>query len=294
MTEPQVIREIAPDARVAPDAKIGPFCTVGPDVTIGPGTVLVRRVSIRRCTQIGSGNHFEEGCAIGEEPQDLKYAGQRTLLIIGHDNYFGRCATAHIGTEAGGYLTRIGDGNVIDDGAHIAHDCYLDDRIRIGRNVLLAGHIRVHTGAEIGDMAGVQHFVTIGCHARVGPRTPVRRDVPPYTDFRSLAYDWAAPPAVRGVHEEGIRAADLDSDAEKDLRRALSELFEDETALQTKIEYLNNIGVEGESARLCEFVRKSLEGPGGRSREKLRGQVPEEARLYLPPEYLAMVRRTLS
>lgn len=284
-----VIREIHPSARVAPDAIIGPYCFIGPNVIIGPGTVLVRRVSVTGHTTIGSGNRIEEGCSLGADPQDLKYKGARTLLQIGHRNRIGRCVTAHIGTEMGGYLTRIGDDNVLMEGCHVAHDCYVDNKTTLGRNVLLAGHIKVETGAVIEDAAGAHHFVTIGRYARVGARTPVRRDVPPYTFFMSMEYD--ATPMVCGIHEEGIRASQLGSDEEKELRHALHELFYDEAALQTKIEQLVNLGVEGEVALLCEFCQQSLQGVYGRYRELFRGKIPPEAMAHLPPEIKAAANR---
>ena len=229
MTEVTVLREVDPAARVSPEAKIGPFCTVGPNVTIGPGTELIRRVSVTGETTIGSGNLIDEGCVLGARPQDLKYKGHPTLLLIGHRNRFARSVTVHIGTEPGGFVTRIGDCNSFGDRVHIAHDCYVDNETYLGEGVLLAGHIRVHDGAVIEGLVGVQHFVTIGRYARVGPRTPVRRDVPPFTEFFSGNYDWADPPSVRGIHEEGIAAARLAPVAEKELRRALHELFDDET-----------------------------------------------------------------
>ena len=160
-------------------------------------------------------------------------------------------------------------------------------------DVLLAGHIRVHDGAVIGDLAGVQHFVTIGRGARVGPRTPVRRDVPPFTDFYSDNYDWGDPPAVRGLHEAGIAAAGLDLEEERELRSALHELFDDESALQTKIEQLVNMGAEGEVAELCRFIECSLRGVFGRYRELGRGKAPPEAETYLPPDLKAAVRESL-
>jgi UDP-N-acetylglucosamine acyltransferase len=291
MTEITVIREIDPAAQVSPDAQIGPFCVVGPRVTIGPGTVLSRRVSVTGNTTIGSGNYFDEGCVIGALPQDLKYKGSPTLLVIGHRNHFGRSVTAHIGTETGGYVTSVGNHNFFGDRAHIAHDCYVDNDTRIGQDVLLAGHIRVQDGAVIDDLVGVQHFVTIGKYSRVGTRTPVRRDVPPYTFFYSEDCDWAEPPAVHGIYEEGMAEARLGSEEEKELRRALHELFDDEVALQTKIEQLVNMGVEGEVADLCQFVQMSLQGTFGRYRELLRGQVPPEAESYLPPEMKSQIRR---
>lgn len=286
-----VVREIHHSARVANSAVIGPYCFIGPQVTIGPGTVLQRRVSVTGQTVIGSGNFIAEGCVLGAEPQDLKYAGGKTLLIIGHRNRFGPRVTAHIGTENGGYLTRIGNDNILMDGCHIAHDCYVDDRTVLGHDVLLAGHIRVQTGAVLEPMAGVHHFVTIGQHARVGRCTPVRRDVPPYTLFIGQGNDIA--PAVRGVHNEGIAAAHLSTEDEKELRHALKELFGDETALQTKIEQLVNLGVEGQVAELCEFCQRSLQGLYGRHREVYRGQVPPEAEQYLPNEWRQAIRRPL-
>ncbi|MGA2265507.1 MAG: acyl-[acyl-carrier-protein]--UDP-N-acetylglucosamine O-acyltransferase [Phycisphaerae bacterium] len=293
MSPLEVVREIAPLARVAAEAKIGPYCVVGPQVTVGPGTVLTRRVTIVGRTTLGSGNVIEEGCVLGAVPQDLKYSGESTLLMIGHRNRFGPRVTVHIGTEAGGYLTRIGNDNVLRDGCHVAHDCYVEDRATLGRNVLLAGHVLVQTGAVLEDMAGAHHFTTIGRFAHVGPRTPIRRDVPPFTDYFSQDNE-RIPPAVRGIHRAGIKAAGLSAAEETELLRALRELFDDESALQTKIEQLENMGVEGEAAALCEFVRRSLGGVYGRYRELFRGQLPPEALQYLPPELLTAFRRSKS
>lgn len=291
MDDLQVIRDIAPTARVAPDARIGPFCVVGPDVTIGPGTTLVRRVTVIGRTSIGANNLVDERSVLGAAPQDLKYRGGRTLLIIGHRNRFGQGVTAHVGTEAGGFLTRIGNDNILDDNSHVAHDCYVDNSTRIGGNVHLAGHVRIHDGAVIQDMCGIHHFVTIGPHARVRTGTPVRRDVPPFADFASRDYDWSCPPAVTGPHEAGVRAAALPPDEENELRHALQELFEDEAVLQTKIEQLVNIGVEGPAADLCRFCQESLRGPYGRRREMFRGQAPPEAKIHLPADIRPMIGR---
>jgi len=279
MTRVDVISEIAPAARIASDARIGPFCVIGPHVTIGPRTVLTRRVTIVGHTSIGSHNHIDEGCVLGQSPQDLKYAGQPTVLIIGHRNRLGPDVTAHIGTELGGFVTRVGNDNVLLDGCHVAHDCYIDERTFLGRQVMLAGHIRVQTGAVMEDLSAAHHFVTIGQYARVGARTPVRRDVPPFTCFYSEDYGWTAP-SVRGVHEEGIQAAKLKRMEERELRQALADLFDDEAALQTKIEQLVTMGIEGRVAALCEFCQKSLQGVFGRQRELYRGKAPPEAAEY--------------
>ena len=292
MVKVQTIREIHSSARIAPDAKIGAYSVIGPDVIIGPGTALGRRVTVTGNTTIGSGNIIGDGCVLGCTPQDMKYRGSSTLLVIGHKNHIGPLVTIHIGTEMGGYVTRIGDENVLMGGCHVAHDCFVDNRTHIGRCVQLAGHILVQDGAVLEDMSGAHHFVTIGRYARIGPRTPVRRDVPPFTNFFSEDYGWT-PPSVRGIHEAGIKAANMTREEQVELKRALSELFEDETALQTKIETLENMGVEGEAKALCEFCQLSLQGKFGRHRESYRGEVPPEAAKILPPEKLAEIQRSM-
>lgn len=279
MTNLTVIREIDPSARIASDVHVGPYCVIGPDVTIGSGTRLDRRVMITGHTTIGSDNVFEEGCILGCDPQDIKYAQGPTLLVVGDRNHFERLTTAHIGTELGGRLTRIGNDNVFRIGSHVAHDCYVDNYVTLGRYVLLAGHIRVGNGAIIGDFAGVHHFTTIGRYSNVKSYTPVRRDVPPYTDFYSNNPDWK-PATVGGINGDGIRSANLKLPEEIDLRRALRDLFTDESTLQTKIEHLVNMGVEGDVAELCEFCQRSLHGVYGRYREIFRNQDPPEAKEF--------------
>jgi len=293
MPRVSVFREIDPSAQISPEAKIGPYCVVGPHVTIGPHTTLTGHVAVSGHTVIGSGNVFGEGCVLGAAPQDLKYAGGPTMLIIGHRNRFSREVTAHIGTEVGGCLTRIGDDNILMDGCHVAHDCYVDDHAYLGRHVQLAGHIHVQSGAVMEDLVGAHHFTTVGRYARVLARTPVRRDVPPYTCFGSKAHQ-ASPPSVQGIHEEGIQAAQLSPEAEHDLRQAMRELFDDESALQTKIEQMANVGIEGEVAALCQFIQCSLQGLYGRHRELYRGKVPPEAQRYLPPDRQALLRRPMT
>lgn len=279
MTELQVIREVAPTASVADEAEIGPFCVVGPDVSIGPRTRLLRRVTVVGRTTIGADNVFHDACVIGSAPQDLKYRGGATELVIGEHNRFDRLVTVHVGTELGGGLTRIGSHCVFMHGSHVAHDCFVDDYVHIGRYVQLAGHVRVETDATLEDHAAAHHFTTIGRHALVRGRTPVRRDVPPYTDFYSTD-PGVHPASVGGIHRKGLWEAKLPPVEEWELHRTLLELFADEWALQTRIEHLVNIGVEGEALEVCRFCQRSLSGPYGRYRETLRGQAPPEAREY--------------
>jgi len=286
-----VTREIADGARIAPDARIGHFCVIGPHVVIGARTVLGRRVTVCGNTRVGADNVIDDGCVLGTVPQDLKFRGRDTVLLIGDRNRLGPNVTAHIGTEAGGFCTRIGSDNVLAAGAHVAHDCYVDDATRLGPGVLLAGHVRVEDGAVIEDGTGCHHFTTIGRYSRVGARTPVRRDVPPFTHFSSLGY-YTRPPAVLGVHEDGLARAGLSERDQADLRRTIEHLFADEQALAVKVdELLARADLSAASRALCAFCRRTASGKFGRHREVFRGRVPPEAAECLPAEALAKIGR---
>ena len=284
-----VVREIADGARVHSTATIGPFCTIGPEVFIGPGTVLARRVTVDGRTTIGADNIIGDGSAIGMAPQDLKFYGRETYLIIGDRNRFGPNVTAHIGTELGGYLTRIGDDNVLDASVHIAHDCYVDDRTHLEAGVLLAGHVRVETGAVIGELTGADAFTTIGRFSRVAPRTPLRRDVPAFSFFSSRGY-YTAPGKVLGVNEEGLQRAGLTEAEKEDVRQAAQRLFGDDRALLTKLDQLTaRKDLSRPVGELCASCRKSFHGRFGRRREVFRGKLPPEARQFLPADVLASI-----
>ncbi len=290
MADVKVVCEIAPGAQVHPDARVGRWCVIGPHARIGAGTVLASRVAVLGHTTLGRENTVGSGTVLGGDPQDLKYRGGPTVLWIGDRNRLGRNVTAHLGTEAGGWVTYIGHDNVLEDTSHVAHDCYVADRTRLGRGVLLAGHIVVQSGAAIGEMVGVHHFSRVGRFSRVGPRTPVRRDVPPFVDFYSEDYYWD-PPMVRGLHEAGIAAARLPTTIEAQLRAALVWLFEDESAMTPKLDVLEAQNTDNpELAYLLQFCRQSLSGVYGRYREHFRGQIPPEAEEYLPRELLALVK----
>lgn len=290
MAEVNVLCEIASEAQIHPQTRIGRWCVIGPEVRLDAGTRLGDKVTVLGRTTIGRDNVIGGGSVIGGEPQDLKYRGGKTWLLVRDRNRIGRNVTINVGTEHGGWVTYVGSDNVLGNGCHVAHDCYLADRARLGPKVLLAGHIVVQTGAVIENMVGVHHFSRIGRYARVGPRTPVRRDVPPYVNFYSEDYYWD-PPMVRGVHEAGIAAAPITPDGRTQLRKALAELFEDEAAMASKLARMEQAqSLTEEISALCQFCRESLAGQYGRFRERFRGQLPPEAQEFLPPELLEVIR----
>ncbi len=294
MADVRVVSEIAPEARIHPDARIGRWCVIGPDAEIGAGARLENQVTVLGRTVIGRDNVVGSGTVLGGLPQDLKYRGGDTWLLIGDGNRIGRKVTINVGTEVGGWVTYIGDGNCFGDACHVAHDCYILDRTHLGRKVLLAGHIVLETGSVIDDMTGVHHFARIGRYAHVGPRTPVRRDVPPFVEYYSQDY-YGTTPRIHGTHEAGVVAVGLDGDSEAALRRALNSLFEDESALSTKVDQLAGQASRWpEVAHLCTFCRQSLDGVYGRYRELFRSKVPPEAEENLPADLLADIRKKMS
>lgn len=291
MSELHVLNEIAPEATIHSEATIGQWCVIGPNARIEARTTLAPRVTVMGNTTIGEDNIIESGCVIGGQPQDLKFRGENTWLLIGHRNHIGRNVTLNVGTELGGYVTYLGNDNILEDACHVAHDCFVANRVRLGRKVLLAGHIVIQDGAWVEDMTGIHHFSRIGRYAHVGPRTPVRRDVPPFTDFYSEDYYWD-PPQVRGLWEAGIAAAGLDDEHEQALREALKYLFSDGQPMVTKLDELKRRWPEDATVgRLCQFCRESLSGLSGRYREQFRNCIPPEAYEYLPADLLERIEK---
>lgn len=172
---------VHPKAEVADDVEIGPGCHVGSDVRIGPGCRLLPNVTVLGHTQIGARNVFYPSAVIGAPPQDLKYEGGSTRLIIGNDNIFREGVTAHTGTEVGGGVTEIGSHNQFQVCAHIAHDVKLGNHCILSNLVQLAGHVHVEDHVVISGLVGVQQFVTIGQYCFVVGMARCTSDAPPYT-----------------------------------------------------------------------------------------------------------------
>jgi UDP-N-acetylglucosamine acyltransferase len=179
--------EVDPLARVAssavlgPGVRVGPYCVVGPRVSIGARSILESHVVVDGDTTIGQGNHFFPFCSIGLAPQDLKYRGEDTRVMIGDRNVLREGVTVHKGTTGGGRLTRIGSDNLLMAYAHVAHDCLVGDHTILANGATLAGHVEVADGATIGAYSGVHQFCRVGLHAFMGGYTVATKDVLPYS-----------------------------------------------------------------------------------------------------------------
>lgn len=171
---------IEPGAEIAASASIGPYCHVGARVVLGEGVELLSHVVVAGRTSVGEGTRIFPFASIGQPPQDLKYAGEDSSLIIGKHNIIREYVTMNPGTAGGGMATRIGDHCLFMANAHVGHDCQLGDHIIMANSVPLAGHVVVGDHAAFGGLAAVHQFVRIGMHAYVGGLTGVERDVIPY------------------------------------------------------------------------------------------------------------------
>jgi UDP-N-acetylglucosamine acyltransferase len=165
---------------LAEDVSIGPYCVVGEEVVLGAGVTLIAHIVVDGRTTIGEKTRIFPFASIGLEPQDLKYRGEKSRLVIGRHNTIREHVTMNPGTEGGGMVTRVGDHGLFMVGAHVAHDCQIGDHVIMANNATLAGHVVVEDYALLGGLSAVHQFVRIGQHAMIGGMSGVERDVIPY------------------------------------------------------------------------------------------------------------------
>jgi len=182
MTDPRIHPSaiVEPGAELGAGVEIGPFCVVGPEVRLGDGVVLKSHVVVSGDTEIGAGTVVFPFACLGEAPQDLKFAGERTRLIIGARNRIREHVTMNPGTAGGGGETRIGDEGLYMAGCHVAHDCRLGDRVILVNHASLVGHVEIGDDTIIGGLSGVHQFVRIGRGAMIGALSMVTADVIPH------------------------------------------------------------------------------------------------------------------
>lgn len=171
---------VDPAATIGPGCKIGPFCIVGPEVTLGAGVELKPHAVVTGWTDIGDETVVFSFACVGEVPQDLKFKGERTRLIVGARCRIREGATLNTGTEGGGGVTRVGDDCLLMTGAHIGHDAQVGNRVILANQAAIAGHCQIGDDVIIGGLSGVHQFVRIGHGAIIGAVTMVTNDVLPH------------------------------------------------------------------------------------------------------------------
>ena len=205
-------------AELEASVSVGPFTLIGPHVRIGAGTTIGAHCVIEGRTTIGCDNRFFQFSSIGAVPQDKKYAGEPTELVIGDRNTVREFCTFNLGTAQDSGVTRIGDDNWIMAYVHIAHDCQIGHRTTLANNTTLGGHVHLGDWVTVGGLTGVHQFVKIGAHVMIGFMSAVTQDVPPF-----MLVD-GNPLAVRGFNAEGLRRRGFTPEriaAVKQMHRAL-------------------------------------------------------------------------
>ena len=210
---------VDPAARMGADVSIGAYSIIGADVEIGDRTTIGPHVVIEGATRIGCDNRIFQFASLGAEPQDQKFHGERSQLLIGDRNVIREFVTFNRGTADGGATTRIGDDNWIMAYVHIAHDCQVGNHIVLANNATLAGHVEIGDWAILGGFTGVHQFCKIGAHAFTGMGSLVNADVPP---FVIVAGPYAKP---RGINSVGLKRRGFDATRISAIKRAYRTLY---------------------------------------------------------------------
>ena len=243
---------VSPDAQLAPDATVGPFSVIGPQVRIGARTVIGPHAVINGPTTIGADNRIYQFASIGDAPQDKKYRGEPTQLLIGDRNVFRESCTINRGTTHDKGVTRIGDDNLFMAYSHVAHDCVIGDNTVFANSVALGGHVEVGDWVILGGLTAVHQFTKIGAHAFLGGGAILSRDVPPYVMV-------AGNPAVpHGVNAEGLRRRGFSDEQVRHIREAYRVLYRSDLKLAEALSQLAALAEQHPEIRtFVEFIHAS-------------------------------------
>jgi UDP-N-acetylglucosamine acyltransferase len=265
---------VEPGAELGREVQIGAYSYVGPHVVIGDGCQLHHHSTVEGYTTLGEKCEIFPQAVLGTQPQDIKYAGERTTLDIGRGNVFREMTTAHPGTGNGGGVTRIGDNNLFLIGVHIAHDCRIGSNCIIANYVQLAGHVHVEDNANMGGGSAAHHFVTIGKHAFIGGMTRIAADVPPFMVVVAARGNRSEVRMVNGV---GLQRSGYSHEDITALKTAFMKVFSRRarmfgTPILERVQaLLEDDSLNSHVRYLCEFLMRSFaHGRHGRYLESLR------------------------
>lgn len=205
-------------AELGEGVTIGPYAIIGPDVTIGAGTQIGPHVLIEQDTTIGADCIIHKGAVLGTDPQDLKYEGEPTRLIVGDRTVIREYATLNRGTSALGY-TEVGNDCLLMAYTHVAHDCRVGDNVILSNSVNMGGHVEIGDWAIVGGITPIHQFVRIGQHAFVGGGSRVSKDIPPYVKAAG------SPIQLYGLNSVGLQRRGFSEDVRRELKRAYRLFF---------------------------------------------------------------------
>jgi UDP-N-acetylglucosamine acyltransferase len=257
---------IDPKAEIHPSASVGAYAVIGADVVIGADTVVDAHAVISGPTVIGAGNHVGSFSSIGSPPQDMRYKGEPTELIIGDGNTIREYVSIHRGTAGGRGRTVIGSGCMLMSYCHVAHDCILHDHVIMSNVATLAGHVEVGSHANLGGLVAVHQFCRIGAHTYIGGMSGISLDVPPYVILAGTRNQMR----ITGVNKIGLRRCGMSRETVERIEQAFRIIFRSapDVVLQDALTQVElELADSPEALHLVDFFRTSKRGVVKRTEE---------------------------
>ncbi len=255
---------VHPNAELDPTVQIGPYAIIGENVKIGAGTTVGAHAIIEGPTIIGVGNQIFPGAAIGLDSQDLKYKGGETWVKIGDYNRIREYVTINRATGIG-EATVIGNHNLLMAYVHIAHNCTIEDNVKIANATSLAGDVHVESEAVISGVLGIHQFVRVGRLSMIGGMTRIQRDVPPFTIVEGT------PARVRSLNLVGLDRSGCTAEEIAILKKAFRTIYHSQKTLSQSLDDLNLLADSERVQYLQRFLRLSIDG---KKDNKRRGVIP--------------------
>ena len=250
MTEIHPTAIVDEAAKIGKNVRIGPYSMIGPDVELGDGVEIISHVVVHGRTSIGASTRMFPFASIGHQPQDQKYNGEPSTLVVGCNNVIREYVTMNPGTKGGGMETRVGNNCLFMVGAHVAHDCTIGDHVILVNNATLGGHVTIDEWAIIGGLSAVHQFVRIGKHAMVGGKTGVADDVIPYG---SVIGNRAR---LTGLNIIGLKRRDFSRDAIHNIRKAYRLIFAEEGTLSERLQDVGELFPDNEPVmEIVNFIK---------------------------------------
>ena len=223
-------------AKLGADISIGPYAIIGADVELGDGCWIGPHAVVQGPSKIGKNNKIFQFASVGEMPQDKKYNGEPTELIMGDNNVVRECATIHRGTIQDQGITRIGDDNLFMANTHVAHDCVVGNSCIFGNSAAIAGHVTVEDHVIITGMSGVHQFCLLGTHSFVAHASIITKDVPPF-----VMVTGGASPTAKGINVEGLKRHGFNADEIQALKNAYKIIYRQGLRVAEAIEKLSDL-----------------------------------------------------
>jgi len=249
---------VDPGAELDSSVEVGPYVIIEKGVRIGPKTVIKPHTVITGPTTIGSGNEIGPFATVGAQPQDLKYQGEDTELIIGNNNRIREYVSMHRGTVTDKGVTIVGDSNLLMGYVHIAHDCVVGNSAILANGATMAGHVHIEDHAIIGGLVAIHQFSRVGAYSYIGGLSGISKDVPPFIIVSGTRKEMR----VSGINKVGLRRRGFANDSIKELDRAYKIIFMSPNLLLKEAldQAESELGASKPVMQLIDFFRASKQG----------------------------------